>query len=303
MKTSLSEILSELSIERKEAEILTAFLLNKSREALLAHPEIKVNDGFYKKLKTLEKKRLNNYPLAYLVGKKEFYGLDFKVDSKVMVPRPETEIMIDNIIDIFKQTANNFEKDSDALTDIIIKRAENPLFIDIGTGSGAIIITLTHELKRLFPDDYTSFEFKATDISEGALSVAKSNAQLHNLSKKIKFYQGNLLKPVAKFLSERNVIIAANLPYLTPEQVKKSPSISREPKLALVAGLDGLKLYRELFYQLKDIKYRSLILFCEIDPSQSKPITLLAKNYFPQAKLEIVKDLAGLDRFLKIVNS
>ena len=300
MKTPLSEILFNLAIERKEAEILTAFLLNKSRESLLANPEIELNEQFYKKLRVLEKKRLQNYPIAYLVGKKEFYGLDFKVNNKVMVPRPETEIMIDNIIDIFKQTANNFDKDSKILIEATDTKNENPLFIDLGTGSGAIIISLNHELKRLFPKNYTSFEFKATDISPGALQVAKNNAIFHNLNKTIKFYQGDLLKPVAKFLTERDVIIAANLPYLTLEQVKQSPSISREPKLALVAGSDGLKYYRELFKQLQDIKYKSLILFCEIDPSQTAAINALAGASFPAASFEIIKDLADLDRFLKI---
>ena len=83
-------------------------------------------------------------------------------------------------------------------------------------------------------------------------------------------------------------------------QIKKSPSISREPKIALVAGQDGLKYYKELFKQLKNVSYKTLILFCEIDPSQTKNINSLAKNNFPKAKLEIIKDLAGLDRFLKI---
>ena len=287
---SLSEIISRLSIERKEAEILTAFLLNKSRELILSHPEIELDQDFYKKIKDLEKKRLKNYPLAYLTGQQEFYGLNFKVNKNVMVPRPETEMMVDKIIDIFKKEANDDSEIS------------NPLIIDIGTGSGAIIIGLASELKRLMSFEFKSTEFKAIDISIAALKVARNNAQLNGLNKTIKFYCGNLLDPVKKFLSGRNLIIAANLPYLTLKQVKGSPSISREPKLALVAGADGLKYYRELFKQLADLKYKTLTLFCEIDPNQNELIVLLAKDYFLGGKLEIIKDLAGLDRFLKIVN-
>jgi len=287
------ELLANSLLEKKDAEILASFLLNKTRENILSHPEIKVNSSLYNKFKVLEKKRLNNYPIAYLIGEKEFYGLNFKVNKNVLVPRPETEIMVDNIIDIYKWEINNSEKSA-----IITE----PFIIDIGAGSGAIIISIASELKRLFPNGFKDFEFKAVDISANALKIAKHNAKSYQLDKTIKFYRGNLLNPIKKLLAERNLIITANLPYLTPTQVKESPSISREPKLALIAGNDGLKYYRELFKQLKNIKYKSLTLFCEIDSSQTSSINALAKDYFPQAKLEIIKDLSGLNRFLKVMN-
>lgn len=290
---SWPEIISKLSIDRKEAETLAAYLLNKSRESLLTHPETAVEPSFYKKIKILEKKRLENYPLAYLIGRQEFYGLNFEINKNVLVPRPETELMVENIISILEQDANNSEN-----AELISK----PLIIDVGTGSGVIIISIASELNRLFPNIFESFEFKAIDISGAALKIAKHNSKLHNLNKAIKFYRGNLLEPVRKSLAGRNLIISANLPYLTPTQVKESPSISREPKLALAAGDDGLKYYRELFYQLQDTQYKSLTLFCEIDPSQSDLISALANDSFAQARLEIIKDLAGLDRFLKVVN-
>lgn len=288
IKLSLFEVFNKSLLEKKEAEILASFLLNKTREHILGHPEIEISPSLYNKFKVLEKKRLKNYPIAYLIGEKEFYGLNFKVNKDVLVPRPETEMMVDKIIDILKQEKNN-------------KQTTRPLIIDIGTGSGAIIVSIASELKKLWPDNFKNIEFKALDISADALKIARNNARLHNL-KAIKFYKGDLLNPVAKSLTDRNLIIAANLPYLTPSQVKGSPSISREPELALVAGNDGLKYYRELFKQLENIKYKSLTLFCEIDPSQSDSITSLAKTYFPTAKLEIIKDLANLDRFLKIIN-
>lgn len=288
---SVSEIISEISIERKEAEIIAAYLLKKNREFILAHPDTKVSPSLYEKIKVLEKKRLKNYPLAYLIGQKEFYGLNFEVNKYVLVPRPETEIMVENIINILKHNSNNKKK-----TELI----NRPLVIDIGTGSGAIIVSIAFELQGLFLNDLKNVEFKAVDISTAALKIAKNNAQYYKLNKTIKFYRGNLLAPLKKLLRGRDLIISANLPYLTPKQVKKSPSISREPKLALVAGDDGLKYYRELFKQLENIKYKSLTLFCEIDPSQSESISALAKDSFAQAKFDIIKDLAGLNRFLRV---
>ena len=299
-KISLSEIISELSIEKKEAEILTAFLLHKTRESLLSNSRTEVDNKFYKKIKDLEKKRLKNYPIAYLVGEKEFYGLNFKVNKDVLVPRPETEMMVDKIIDILKNESNNFERDLYNPKNLFDNNYNNPIFIDVGTGSGAIIIAIANEIKKLWPNDSDNFKFYGIDISEAALKIAKKNAKLHNLNKIIKFFEGDLLSPIAKKINKKNLIITANLPYLTPLQVKGSPSISREPKLALVAGSDGLKYYRQLFKQLAKIDYKTLILFCEIDSSQTKNITYLAQKMFPEAKLEIIKDLAKLNRLLKI---
>ena len=283
---SLSEINSKLLIERKEAEILISFLLNKTRETVLIHPEIKINISLYKKFNRLQNKRLENHPIAYLTGQKEFYGLNFKVNKSVLVPRPETEMMVDKII----------EETSQHLKD-------KPLLIDIGTGSGAIIISLAAELKKEYPDIYKNLQFIASDISRDALQIAKTNSKNLLGTKKIKFYRGNLLEPVKKIVKNRNIIIAANLPYLSPAQVKESPSISREPRLALIAGSDGLKYYRLLFKQLQNSNYKSLILFCEIDPSQTKSITSLAKIFFPCANLKIIKDLSERDRFLKITDT
>lgn len=282
---TLSEIISELLIERKEAEILIGYLLNKTRESILTHPETKIDISIYNKLNRLQQKRLKNYPIAYLTGQKEFYGLNFKVNKNVLVPRPETELMVDKIIDEINHDFKN-----------------NLLLIDIGTGSGAIIISLASELKKTSPNVFKDIQFIASDFSHSALQIAKTNSKNLLNKKTIKFYRGNLLNPVKKIISDRNIIIAANLPYLSPTQVKKSPSISREPKLALVAGPDGLKYYRLLFKQLQNSNYRSLVLFCEIDPGQTKSITALTKLFFPRAKSEIIKDLSEHDRFLKITS-
>ncbi len=267
------QILQKSSLPQKEVEILLSFLLKKSREYLLTHPETEISKNVYKEFKKLEKKRLANWSIAVLIGQKEFYGLDFKVNKHVLVPRPETEMIIDEIAQLM---------------------VKEPLIIDLGTGSGAIITSLAKNIKL------NGAKFMAVDISASALKIAKENAKFNGVNKKIKFYKGNLLLPILKSLTGQNLIIAANLPYLTKEQITNSPSIKREPRLALDGGKDGLKYYQTLFKQLKKVNYKSLYLFLEIDPGQTKKIKQLATPFFPGSSLEIKKDLAGLNRFVII---
>jgi release factor glutamine methyltransferase len=287
---NINQILKESSLPRLETELLLAFLLEKEREFILTHPEIKITPALYKKFKTLAAKRSKNWPIAYLTGQKEFYGLNFKVSPSVLTPRPETEMMVEEIIRAVKNNLNS----------------QRPSFIiDLGAGSGAIIIASAHGIKHLFPAHFKIINLAAVDISASALKIAKQNTRKHQLDKKIKFYQGNLLTPLRlerQNLIGRELIIAANLPYLTPTQIKKSPSISREPKIALDGGNDGLRYYRELFKQLVklDLSGISCQVLCEIDPTQSRGISQLAQRLFPGAKLKITKDLARKNRLLKI---
>lgn len=209
--------------------------------------------------------RLKNEPVAYLINNKEFYGLNFYVDKNVLIPRPETEVLVD---EIFKH--------------IRIANHESRITIcDIGTGSGCIAITLKKYLPKA--------KVYASDISKKALAVAKKNAR--KLKVKILNKQGDLLKPLKKIKIN---IIAANLPYLTPRQMKEE-SIQAEPKLALSGGKDGLDLYKELLNQVKEYAQKPLI-FLEIDPRQAMKIRRLIKKKLPQAVIEIKKDLSGRNR-------
>lgn len=279
---TLSQILKTAKIPLKEAEYLLGFLLKCQHEFLLTHLELVVEPSICRKYKILEKKRLDNWSIAVLIGQKEFYALNFKVDRNVLVPRPETELMVEEIIRLS------------------LKNNEPAMIIDLGTGSGAIIISCAHEISKLNSDLYKKSTFKALDISGSALKIAKENAKLNKQNRKINFLKGNLLEPLVNkrnFLSlyQQRLIIAANLPYLTKAQIKLAPSIHKEPELALVAGRDGLKYYRELFKQLKSLKLRATIL-CEIDDSQYKSITVLAQKFFPLGKIIIKKDLANKRR-------
>ncbi|MFA5024346.1 MAG: peptide chain release factor N(5)-glutamine methyltransferase [Patescibacteria group bacterium] len=283
---TLEQILQNTSLKPKEALILLSFLIKKPLAALLAHTEVTVNPNDYKRYKTLEKKRLAGWSLAVLIGQKEFYGLNFKVNQHVLIPRPETELLVDDSLKLI-----NNKIDQEPLT-----------IIDLGTGSGAIIITLANELQKYNLPLFKKINFLASDISATALKIARQNTKNHSLIKKITFYQGDLLAPFKNKLKDQNIIITANLPYLTARQFKNSPSIQKEPRLALISGLDGLKHYRRLFKQLGRTNYCSLTLFCEIDPGQKTKIKTLAKKYFPQSQIVIKSDLAGRARLAIIKN-
>ena len=280
-----------------EAEILLSYVFKKPREYLLAHPEKKLTKIQITNYKLLITKRLKGVPTAYLAGYKHFHGLKFLVNKHVLIPRPETEMMVDEALYV---THN-------------VKRVT---IIDIGTGSGCIIITLANLLNvksKIFPPEADSpraenLKFYATDISKPALAVARKNAKLHKVDKKIKFLQGTLLEPIIKYKNKLKIvncklIICANLPYLTPTQIKKSSSIRYEPKLALGAGKDGLEYYLELFTQIKketkSLRHRdlvSMLILCEIDPSQKSKIKQIIKKELPKARVQIKKDLRDLDR-------
>ncbi len=284
-KHDIRSILEESSLPRLETEILASFLLGQSREYLLTHPETGISHALYGRYKNLETKRLEGWPIAYLTGQKEFYGLSFKVNPAVLTPRPETEMMVEEIIAAAKRD----------------KSKKAPLIVDLGTGSGAIIVASATELRKLSPALFMKTKFMAVDISRQALNIAKENSLAHKLGRRIEFFHGNLLTPLKlneRKLAGRHLIIAANLPYLTKSQIKDSPSIQREPKLALDGGPGGLRYYKELFRQLADLELSGIHarILCEIDPAQTVKIRSLIKKYLPQAELKIKKDLSRKDR-------
>ncbi|MDO9399572.1 MAG: peptide chain release factor N(5)-glutamine methyltransferase [bacterium] len=298
LKQILQENILKLKLKKiknphLEAELLLSNILKKPREFLLTHNEYKLAKSQITKYQSLINRRIKGEPIAYLTGHKEFYGLDFFVNKNTLIPRPETELMVDEAIKL-----------------IIQDGSQPTTIIDIGTGSGCIIITLA-KLIINYQLQITNYEFFGIDISKKALFIAKKNAKFHNVDKNIKFLHGNLLEPIInnkKYkIQNTKYIILANLPYLTPTQIKNSPTIKYEPKLALTAGLDGLKYYQQLFkqvtYLIQNTKYKiqnTLSVLCEIDPSQTTLIKKLIKKYFQQAKLQIKEDLADHNRLIII---
>jgi release factor glutamine methyltransferase len=261
---------------RLDAELILGSVLNKSREYLLTYPENRVSKGQVTNLNHGIMRRLNLDPVAYITGTKDFYGLTFAVTEDVLVPRPETELMIEEAIDL-------------------TRTLRHATVIDVGTGSGCIITALAKNLKSIF-------RYFAIDISPEALKIAKQNAEKNNVTRKVEFFKGDLLEPLINeniVEKDADVLIAANLPYLTPFQVDTSPTIQNEPILALEAGDDGLKYYRQLFKQIVKLKNEKKIkghVLCEIDPSQNESIQKLSKDVLKISEIEIKKDLAGLDR-------
>lgn len=282
----IKEILKKFQgLDQRDLEIFISEILDRDKSFVMSHWEQELSLFQYLKLLYFIHQRNQGYSVAAIVGHKEFYGLDFFVNKKVLIPRPETELMAEEAVVL----VNN---------ELRIKN-NKIILIDVGTGSGCIPISILKNTKE-------PIQTFAIDISQSALWVAKKNAKKHNAE--INFLLGNLLKPVLKGynLQANKLIITANLPYLTEQQFQNEPSIQQEPKNALVANNNGLALYEELLRQVRQLPYilNSIfyILF-EIDPSQTKAISNLIQQILPESNFEIKKDLAGLDRLVKITQN
>jgi len=243
-----------------DATVIIGFVLQKSKEYLFAHPENFVLPDQTRAINKRLSRRALGCPVAYLTNQKEFFGLDFFVDKRVLIPRPKTELLVEETLNIISANFKN----------------QRVNVADIGTGSGCLAITLAKRAPnaRLF----------AVDVSARALSVAKRNAKLHGVTKKINFYRGDLLLPLR---NKRLDIVIANLPYLRPNQIKGD--IRFEPRRALVGGHDGLKLLKKLFQQITKLKYPPPFLILEIDRSQMIAVRRLAKKLLPKTVSPIIR--------------
>jgi release factor glutamine methyltransferase len=282
MLNTIDELLKNSKIDNFDAKLILGYIIKKPREFIFTHPEFKVAETLSKRFFILCSKRRGGLPIAYITGQKEFFGLKFYVDKNTLVPRPETELLVESAINEIK----NFDF-----------KAEKILIIDVGTGSGCIPVSI---FKDISSTNIKNIVFVASDISKSAVKIAKKNAKFHKA--KIKFLSGDLLKPTFSLFKNEwdKIIITANLPYLTKEQYKKSSSIQREPYLALVAQKNGIALYEKLILQIKKyISCKDIVCFFEVDPSQMKKMKKLISYNFPKAKVQIKKDLVGHDRVVK----
>lgn len=274
-----------------DAELLLAHILKKEKEFLFTCPEKRLTIRQFNKYQSLIKRRLELEPIVYLIGYKEFYGLDFKINKNVLIPRPETELMVElATYNLKHETQKNGKK----------------IIIDIGTGSGNIIISIAKLLKN-YDLKFRDYEFYGIDISQKALQLARFNAKKHNVNKKIKFLKGDLLEPIIKnlkFKIQNSLVITANLPYLTRRQYQQNKELHFEPRSSLVGGKDGLEYIERLFQQIKKLlavnHKLSVSVFIEIDPAQTKKIRAIIKKYFTRSELRIKKDLCGRDRLIRI---
>jgi release factor glutamine methyltransferase len=254
-----------------DIELLLTKTLNKSKEHLFTYPKKKLTQNQLARFKQLYNRRSKGEPIAYILGNQEFFNLKFKVNKNVLIPRPESEILVEEVI---KFTKNK------KLT-----------IADIGVGSGAIIIALAKNLKG---------QFYGSDISSKAITVAQKNAKANKV--KIKFLKGNLLDSIK---NNKIDIITANLPYLDKNEKNLLPhrdtrGLKFEPKIALNGGDDGLKYYRDFFGQIKKYNLKPRAIFLEIGHTQASQIKKLAKQVLPQYKFKVKKDLCGFDRIVII---
>lgn len=226
-------------------------------------------------------------PKQYRQGYTEFYKLKIKLTPAVLIPRPETELIVDYVLSAL---GSDPKLGFSAPTRLEISNAKGPTLVDIGTGSGCIPVAVAK--------NSTNLKIIAIDISPAALEVAQKNAALHGVTRKIFFVENDLLNN----FKQSPDIITANLPYIPSARLKLIDPMVRdfEPKLALDGGYDGFELYRKLFAQMKNQNIKPQLFIGEIDEEQSEIAKVEAKRYFPEAHFEIKKDLAKKDRFLVI---
>lgn len=230
---------------RLDALVLLEDKSGLDRINLLAQPELTISKSTLANYRRDIAARSKHIPLAYIRGKSEFYGLDFIISPEVLVPRPESETMIEELK--------------------VLVHKDKIGVIDIGTGSGALIISA--KINCPFIEAY------ACDISPPCIELAKLNAAKYHLD--IKFYDSDLTANIAPVFNQHKTIVLANLPYV-PAQININQAAMHEPALAIFGGIDGLDLYRRLFAELSQLNRPPLYVLCEAMPDQQQPLALLA---------------------------
>ena len=258
-----------------EAELLLGHILGMSKTQLYIEPERSLTSVETEHLCHLVRRRLDHEPAAYILGHCEFYGIDFCIDCHTFIPRPETELLVEKAVELARR---------------ISYPGKRITIADVGTGCGAIAISLALALPQA--------KIYATDISASALQVAEMNCRRHAVSSQVELLQGNLLEP----LSQPVDMIVANLPYIKSCEFKDlSPEVRNfEPTTALAGGEDGLGKIQQILEQMPGkLNYGGCFLL-EIGQGQGRMVTSLIKSYFPQASVELISDLSGIERVVKV---
>ena len=269
---------------RLDAELLLAYALGWGRARLIAEGRQMVDEDRAAVFRGLVERRAELEPVAYLVGHKEFYGLDFLVDRRVLVPRPETELLVDLALAFARRRTNDQRPTTSGAN---AARRSSLAIVDVGTGSGCIAAALAAHL--------ADAAILAVDSSADALAVARQNVDRHGVADRVRLVQGDLLEP----LGEAVDLIVSNPPYTILDQI--DPGVRRhEPRGALDGGPDGLTIYRRLLAQAPDKLRPGGALLLEIGATQGADVADLARPHFPNANIRVHKDLAGLDRVVAI---
>lgn len=249
-----------------EGELLLRQTLKINRVQFYQNPAQQITLEQQDILQKLLERRLNGEPAAYINGYREFYGLDFYVNKDVLIPRPETEHLVENTVSLGQ-------------------KYRKPLIADIGTGCGIIAISLALNLPQA--------KIYAADISAPALKVARFNCYKHRVVDRIRLLNGDLLEPLPKPVD----FIVANLPYVRQSELDTS---SFEPAAALDGGIDGLEIISRLCRQVNGKLIPGGCLLLEIGQGQKEAVTALLDSLFPAADIEVTPDLNGIDRVVSM---
>ena len=253
---------------RLEAEVLLRHVLKIDRATMFRDLDEDVSIEDSGNIASLVKRRTQREPLAYITGAKEFYGLPFVVSEDVLIPRQETELLVDTAIG----QAKSLDKSEISI-------------VDVGTGSGAIAVSLALNIP--------TSSVIAVDISESALTIADDNRRAHGLYSRVKLRRGSLLEPIV----EKIDILVSNPPYIRSDKLTSlQEEVLQEPMVALDGGHDGLELIKKLLFQAVDKMSNPGVILFEIDSDQAAEAVKLSQQYFPSAITTVLKDLSNNER-------
>lgn len=256
-----------LAAAHPDGALLLAHVLGRDRSWLIAHADAQLSEEEAARFQLLLERRRAGIPIAYLIGSAGFYGREFIINENVLVPRPETEHLIDEALRFVEPGMR---------------------VLDVGTGSGAIACTIAAE---------TGATVDATDCSRAAIEVALENARRLGVADRCRFYHGELIEPVR---NNRYGVVIANLPYVPTADVPKPPDpVSFEPRLATDGGLDGLSLYRRLMPALPKMIDEGGMVLLEAAPPTISELAEILQSTLPNFTISVCKDYAGLDRYVK----
>jgi release factor glutamine methyltransferase len=260
----------------RHAELLLLYVLGWDRSTYLLRRMEPAASGLWDRLAPLLERKAAGEPSQYIIGEQEFYGLPFEVSPSVLIPRPETELLVERLL-----------VDGDQLWPSASGR--EPLVIDIGTGSGAIPVTTA----SMRPD----WRVCGTDLSEAALMVAKRNAEKNGVGARLNWLHGDLLEPVIQAGLSPDAVIS-NPPYIPSGDIPTLQIEVRgyEPMNALDGGDDGLDLYRRLIGQLPQLPVMPKWVGLEVGIAQAGEVAGMLERVYEWSRIDIVKDLAGIDR-------
>jgi release factor glutamine methyltransferase len=255
-----------------DAQVLVADILDKSRAWVMAHPEACLNAAQTETLQQALKRLENGEPLPYILGRQEFYGLDFVVTPAVLIPRPETELLVESALSWLR--ANPSRRWA----------------ADIGTGSGCIASALATNI--------TDLRVAAIDVSWPALEVARQNITRHKLAGRVHPVQIDLLQGIRPAMQKRFDLICANLPYIPQKTLASLDQLRWEPETALHGGRAGTELIQRMLADVPQTIMPDGLLLIEIEASLGAAVTSMVQAALPGAKVLLHTDLAGLDRLI-----